>query len=220
MREARVKTRIVCLAVLMTAAAAPLAAQRSGWALGFGGSGSFYFDKSFTAPPGSAEAGFGSSFVLGAWLTQDLYGKVGGEIRYAFQQNGLRLKAGGDEVTMDGRSHAFSYSVHLHFTDRRSSVRPYVAIGGGMKRYAGTGTESPTQPLQDYAILTRTSEWKPLVVFGAGVKFRAGDHVRFHIELLDYTTPVPKQVILPGPGADLGGWIHNLAPMAGISFVF
>ncbi len=220
MGEATVKTRIVCLTAMMMAAAGSLGAQQGTWALGFGGGGSFYFDKSFTAPPGSAEAGFESSFALGAWLTQDLYGKVGGEIRYAFQQNGLRLKAGGETVTMDGRSHAIAYSLQFHFTDRGSSVRPYIAVGGGVKQYAGTGTESATQPLQDYAILTRTSEWKPLVVFGAGVKFRAGDHVRFHVEVLDYTTPFPKEVILPAPGADLGGWIHNLTPMAGISFIF
>lgn len=213
------KTRIVCLVALITAAA-PLAAQQGSWGAGFGGGGSFYFDKSFTAPPGSAEAGFGSSFALGAWLTQDLYGKVGGEIRYAFQLNGLRLKAGGETVEMDGRSHAIAYSLHLHFTDREAGVRPYVAVGGGVKQYAGTGAESATQPLQDYAILTRTSEWKPLVVFGAGVKFRAGDHVRIRIEVLDFTTPFPKEVIFPAPGADLGGWIHNLTPMVGVSFTF
>ncbi len=205
--------------VLMTAAGSA-AAQQGSWALGFGGGGSFYFDKSFTAPPGSAEAGFESSFAAGAWLTQDLYGKIGGEIRYAFQQNSLRLKAGGQDVTMDGRSHAFAYSLHLHFTGRDSGVRPYVAVGGGMKQYAGTGTENPTQPLQDYAILTRTSEWKPLAVFGVGIKFRAGNHVRFRVEVLDWMTPFPKEVIYPAPSADLGGWIHNLAPMVGVSFVF
>ena len=51
-----------------------------------------------------------------------------------------------------------------------SGIRPYVAIGGGMKHYRGTGEEQPFQPLSNIAILTKTNDTKGMVSVGGGVK--------------------------------------------------
>jgi hypothetical protein len=65
-------------------------------------------------------------------------------------------------------------------------------------------------------VLTRTSETKPMLSAGAGVKFQA-NRFTFRAEFRDYISPVPNRIILPVPGTQLTGWMHDLTPMFGIS---
>jgi hypothetical protein len=102
----------------------------------------------------------------------------------------------------------------------RSKVRPYVAFGGGMKYYRGTGAETAFQPLTNFAILTRTNEVQPLLSAGGGLKIAISESVEFRADMHDFITPFPKKVITPGPGAGISGWLHNIVPTAGISFSF
>jgi len=215
-----VKVLMTLAAILLVNPAGKLAAQGPIWEVGAAGGGSIYLNKSFDARSGSATAGFGNSFGVSAWLGHNLHRYVSGEFRYTYQNNGPLVEAEGRDVTMSGRSHAVHYDVLVHTSERGASIRPFFTAGFGTKGYWGTGEESQFQPLQDYALLTRTSEWKPLVVFGGGVKIKIGERSQLRLELRDYTTPFPKNVVAPAPGADLGGWIHNLAPMVGFSVVF
>jgi hypothetical protein len=41
-----------------------------------------------------------------------------------------------------------------------------------------------------------------------------------HLEALDYLTRFPTQVVTPVPPSKLGGWLHDIVPMLGLSIGF
>lgn len=199
---------------------ATLTANAQGGDVGFAGGGSFYINQTVTSPAGEATAGFQPGFAVSAWGGHNTHDYVGGEVRYLFQQQDMKLEGSGEKVTFGGRTHAIHYNLLIHAAPRDSNVRPFFAVGGGIKGFQGTGTESADQPLQEIAILSRTTEWKPLIVFGGGVKFAISDNVDLRVEVYDYMSQTPKKVIAPAPGASIGSWFHNFVPMFGVSFRF
>jgi uncharacterized protein YfiM (DUF2279 family) len=220
MQTTRARTVTLLAASFFLLAAGNLTAQVKKWEAGISGGGSLYQEKSFSAPAGSAKTGFKTSYAVGGWIGNDLFKYVSGEIRYMFAGNSAKLSAEGLDSSFGARSHAIHYDILIHTSGNGSSVRPFFSVGGGAKGFFGTGNETASQPLQDYAILTKTSEWKPLVTFGGGVKIKLSDSVQLRVEVKDYLSQFPTKVIFPANGADLGGWVHNLVPMVGIGFTF
>ena len=53
---------------------------------------------------------------------------------------------------------------------------------------------------------------------GGGVKFQLSPHVQLRLDVHDYMTPFPKNVITPNSGAKVGGWLMDFVPMVGISY--
>lgn len=195
-----------------------LVAQR--WELGAGAAGTFYASRSVSVSSLSADAGFKGGWGAAAWLGNDINDFVGGEIRYMFQQNDLKLESGGTTYTFGSRSNTIHYDFLLYGARRGAKIRPFVAFGAGMRGYTGTGKEVVVQPLSQFAFLTRTTEWVPLVSLGAGLKFQPTKSLSFRAEFRDYLTPVPKEVITPAPGAKLGGWYTNFVALFGVSVLF
>ena len=39
-------------------------------------------------------------------------------------------------------------------------------------------------------------------------------------EVRDYVTPFPKDLIVPSPGNKINGWLHDITPLFGISYLF
>ena len=101
---------------------------------------------------------------------------MGGEARYTYQSDDLRVSSGAVKAKASAQSNAFHYDVLIHATSKESSVRPFFAVGAGMKFYRGTGAEPAFQPLSNLVVLTHTNEAQPLISVGGGVKFqcRAG----------------------------------------------
>ena len=97
-----------------------------------------------------------------------------------------------------------------HTTPSGSRIRPFVAVGAGIKVYQGTGAQVVYQPLSNIALLTQAQDLTPLVSGGAGVKFQISPRVQFRAELHDYLTPFPNKVITPAQGAKVGGWLAGL----------
>mgnify|MGYP003338741369 CR=1 FL=1 len=58
------------------------------------------------------------------------------------------------------------------------------------------------------------------VSLGAGVKWQIAKSLQFRLEVHDYLTQFPKQVIAPNTGTKLDGWLNNIVPMVGISYLF
>lgn len=160
--------------------------------------------------------GFSGGFVLG----QNMSDRWGGEFRYLYFRNDLQLSSGGQDASLGAQSHAVHYDVLYYLADPDARVRPYIAGGGGVKHYQGTGTEDPFQPLSSLALLTKTSESKLMGDFGVGVKFRVGRRAVFRVEFRDYVTGVPKEVIAAAPGANLDGILHQWAPLFGITWTW
>jgi hypothetical protein len=206
--------------MLLAAISLALPALGQNFEVGAGVGGGFYIDKGVAGPRGSGNAGFSPGMAITAWVGHNSPGKLGGEFRYILQRNDMTVTSGGNSYAFAGRSHAIHYDVVIHATGIEDNVRPYVSFGGGIKGYQGTGTERAFQPLSNIAILTKTQQWQPLITFGAGVKWSIGSRVMLRAEVRDYLTRVPTDVILPAPGAKLGGWLHDLTPTIGISYLF
>jgi hypothetical protein len=209
-------------AYLITAAAmaASFPASAQSWEVGAMGGGGFYMGKGVSGPRGSGTVGFAPGVSGGGWIGHGSAGKLAGEIRYLYQGNNMKIDSRGSSYRFGGRTHTVTYDFLLQRGSVEDSVRPFLAFGAGLRNYSGTGVERAIQPLSNIAILTRTNQWQPVVNFGAGVKWRVGSRILIRAELRDYTSPIPKDVILPAPGAKLGGWLHDITPTIGIGYLF
>ena len=194
------------------------AAYGQKWEVGAGGGASFYNSKTITGGPTDVAAKFKPGYGFTGYFGQ-IGNKVGGEVRYTFLSNDMELSNGGNSFTMGGRSQSIQYNFIYYFSDKESKLRPYVSGGGGMKQYTGKGTNSAFQPFMASAVLTNTSEWKPLVSAGGGVRYSMSPKMQLRAEVLAYMTQAPTQVITPVLGS-ISGWYFDIVPMVTLSYVW
>ena len=211
--------RTVGLSILLLAAAAGIGRAQQ-WEVGGIGGGGFLSNVAVTGPIGSATAGFQTGASFGAFFGHSTYSHVGGELRYAYLQNNLQLSSGSSSVSFSGMAHVVHYDLILRTTRKNSPVQLFAAIGGGMKIFQGTGTEAAYQPLSQFGYFTKTRVLKPMASVGGGVKFFIARRVCLRTEFRDYITAFPKELITPAPGAKFGSILHDLVPMAGLSYEF
>ncbi|MEO8096297.1 MAG: outer membrane beta-barrel protein [Acidobacteriota bacterium] len=204
---------VVCLAVSIGPAAL---AQK--WEFGGGGGGAFNMSNDVNRPTESAKAKIQPGFSAGAWLENNSNKRWGGEIRYAYQNGEMQLTQGSAKAKFSGESHAMHYDFQWHASDVDSPVRAYVAFGGGIKLYRGTGEEQLVQPLSRFALLTKTQQVMGMASVGAGVKMKIGANWQLRVDVHDYLSPYPKEVITPNLGSEIKGWVNNIVPMIGISW--
>jgi hypothetical protein len=209
------KTR---LTLSFLAAAASCLAQH--WEVGASAGAGFIPGASVTSPQGSAKAGFQTGVTFGAFVGQNLYRHLSGEVRYAFMQRNLKLSSSGTEATFSGVQHAIHYDVLIHPSRKESRVLPFAVVGGGLKVFHGTGKEQAYQPLSQFGYFTKTTEVKPLLTLGGGVKFAIAQHLNLRAEFRDFITMFPKELIAPAPGAKFGSMLHDFVPMIGISYEY
>jgi len=190
------------------------------WEAGGVTGGGFTNNLNVSNAIGSATTGFSNGFAFGAVLGQNLYPRISGELRYTYRFSDLRLSDAGQTATFKGLTHSVHYDILVHSRRRDTRVQPFAAAGGGMRLFRGVGAETSYQPLSSFALLTQTQQWVPLVTFGGGIKYAVSPRILLRIEVRDYFSRFPTKVIAPAPGAHLSGWLHDLVPMAGITFVF
>lgn len=211
----------ICPAVYVFALAFAGTAAAQQWELGAAGGWGLYRNASVSSASGATgQAGFDSGAAVGVFGIQNMYKHLSGEFRYTCQLDDLEVSASGQKVTFEGQSHAIHYDLLLYANGKDAAVRPFLAGGGGIKIYRGTGTETLTQPLSDFAILTKTQQVEGLITVGGGLRFRLGRRARLYTEFRDYITPMPQQVVAPGLGAKMSGWLHNFVPLVGLSVGF
>lgn len=190
------------------------------WEIGGVGGAGFLNGIDVARAGATATTGFKSGAAFGAFAGSNLYTHLSGEIRYTYQMSDLKLSSSGTEVGFSGVSHAIHYDFLYHPAGKRSKIQPFVAAGGGVKLYRGTGKEQAYQPLSNFAYLTKTQDLRPLITAGGGIKYRISDHVLFRAEVRDYITPFPNKVITPAPGSKMSGWLQDFVPLFGVSFIF
>ncbi len=206
--------------VLLLALVRP-ASLAQNWEVGAAAGYSLFRNVTATSPAGTASAGFANgplfSLVAGQYMREHL----GGEFRYTYTYDDLKVSGSGQTARLNGESHSFEYDLTVYAQPRESTVRLFAEVGGGARLFRGTGRELPYQPLANVAVPTQTKEMTPVVSFGGGVKIRAGHHALFRIDLRDVASAFPKNVIAPAPpGGKITGWLHDAAGMFGISFIF
>lgn len=207
-------------ALLLAAGAGAPACWAQKWELGVLGGGSFYNTASVTAGSLSGDAGIKSGAAIGAFVGSNSR-LFGGELRYEYFTGDLKVSSGGNEATYSAMAHAIHYDVLFHLMPLGSPIRPFVEGGGGVKVYEGTGNPTAAgQPLSNLALLTHTHETKGLATAGAGVKFKIGSRMLFRLEVQDFITPFPRQVIAPAPGAKISGILNNIVFTAGLGIGF
>jgi opacity protein-like surface antigen len=191
------------------------------WEVGVAGGYSTYQDTTIKNGSGeSAQAGFGSRFAVGAVLTENVAEHIGGELRYTYLDGDSELGSGGREVNLAARSQAIHYDFLFYATPRRARLRPFAAVGAGIKRYDGTGVVSAAQPLSDFAVLSHGHQVVALLSFGAGLKVSLSDHWVLRLDFRDYATPFPDRLFVQPRSANQGGWLQNFVPMAGVDWTF
>lgn len=188
------------------------------WEVGAGVGGGFYTSQTVNSPFGSASAKIQSGLAGSVWLGNTWQGHWSGELRYDYGMGDLSLSSGGTSATFAARTQQFHYDIAWHATSSESRIRPYVAVGAGVKLYQGTGAQVLYQPLSNVALLTQQQDLTPLVSAGGGIKFQLSPHVQLRFDVHDYLTPFPNKVITPNAGAKVGGWLQDLVPMVGISY--
>jgi hypothetical protein len=132
----------------------------------------------------------------------------------------MKLESGWTKATFGSQAHTIHYDFLIHSADTSAAVRPYVAFGGGIKHIRGTGTEAPFQPLSNIAILSKTNETLPLASVGGGVKLKLTDKIWLRLDVHDFLTPFPKEVIVPASGSSVSGWVNNIVGTGGITWTF
>ena len=167
--------RTVAAGTLFAALAVPAAAQ-SEWELGVKGLVSDY--NSVTATDGTRDAKVGPEFGFGGGVVfgQSLGDRLGGELRYLYSRNNLKVDDGSDSGELGHQSHTVHYDLLYYFADSDAKVRPYLAGGLGVKYYQGIGSTGPFQPGMDLALLTARTQAMFMGDAGVGVKIRAGSN--------------------------------------------
>jgi hypothetical protein len=190
------------------------------WELGVAGGYGFYKNVTVTNATGEASTGFKSGAAFGVIAGNEMSRWLAGEARYTYRQNDLKVSAGSAKAEFNGESHVLHYDFLFHGAPSTARVRPFLAAGAGAKVYRGTGRETVTQPLINFVALTRTSQLVPMVSFGGGVKIQLSHSLILRLDARDFMSPFPDQVIAPVPRAHVNGWLHDIVPMAGLSFTF
>ncbi|HSW50338.1 MAG TPA: hypothetical protein VLH09_09200, partial [Bryobacteraceae bacterium] len=147
--------RAFILTVYFLFAALALAQE---WELGVSGGFGFSRNPTVTNAAGSGKAGFKPGLTAGAVAGNDLYERISGEMHYLYRVGNLKVTGGGQQANFSGEAHLVHYDLLYHAADRDARVRPFLAGGGGIKVYRGTGGERAYQPANTFALLTRTQE--------------------------------------------------------------
>ena len=192
------------------------------WEVGVMAGGSFYKNVNVTSASGTATTGFKSGAGFSVFLGNNLYRLIGGELRYSYLRNDAKLSGDTGDTGFGSEQHAIAYDFLIHATPVESALRPYVAVGAGVKDFRGTGAERAVQPLATFVLLTQTSDVRAMISVGGGVKFAVPrwKHVLLRLDVHDYMSPFPRRVLTPAPRASVSGWLHNFVPMGGITFTF
>jgi len=196
------------------------AALAQKWEFGGGIGGSFYPSRDINNGSTSASAGIRTNIASGVWLGQNMSNKWGGEMRFDYQLGDLSLERGSTKTALTAQSYGLHYDVLWHVTRRGSKVRPFVGAGAGIKVYRATGQPGLVQPLSQYALLTKGDELKALLSLAAGVKWQIAESLQLRLEVHDYITPFPKEMIAPNVGSTAPGVLQNIVPMLAIAYTF
>lgn len=165
----------------------------------------------------SASTGMKTGVTVGVYGSEDLYRYFSGEANYLYRAGDLKLEGSGKSVSFGAHTHIITGDFLGHFRPRGARIRPYISVGGGIEVMQGTGQESATQPLGNLAALTATREVLPVGEVGAGVKIQLSPRLRLRVQVRDYISQSPNDVIAPAPGATLSGLRHDVIGMGALA---
>jgi hypothetical protein len=211
---------LICAGAVFCAMAAFANAQEQQWEVG--AIGGFGYSPSLTVSNGttSASTGLKNGVAIGVYGGQDMYRYWSGEATYLYRAGDLKLDGSGKSATFGAHTHLITGDILAHLRPRGAKIRPFLSFGGGIEVMEGTGTESATQPLGNLAALTNTREVLPVGEAGVGVKIQVAEHVRLRLQVRDYFSKAPDEVIAPAPGASLSGVRQDVIGTVAVAFTW
>jgi hypothetical protein len=204
------------LAGLLLAGACLAQSWEIGGAAGYG----WYRDVRVNGAGTEASVGIRNRFTAGAVITEDLYDRLSGEIRYMYHDGDPFLSLNGKTANMQGQSHSFTYNLLVHTKPHDENLRPFISVGAGGKYYRTTGPEPNPQPGPGVATLVSANEWKLLVSVGVGVTYKFANHLLLRADFRDDITPFPKGLFVPAAGATDRGLFQQFTPTVEIGYWF
>jgi hypothetical protein len=209
--------RAINFAVLLIMLPAAVFAQK--WEIGADGGVGLLNNVAVTGIAGSATAGFAPGFIAGAFVGENLYTHVSGEIRYEYMQSDLRLTSSGQTAQFTGAAHAIHYDVVYHTNRGESPVQFFGALGGGVKAFTGTGTQEAYQPLSQYGYFTKTQTLKMMLTASAGFTWKLSPKFSIRAEVRDFTSGFPTSVLTPPQGVKYGSLLNEVVPMVSVVYI-
>jgi hypothetical protein len=70
------------------------------------------------------------------------------------------------------------------------------------------------------ALLTKTTDLKPIASVGGGVKVKMTDKIWLRFDVHNFLSEFPTKVITPASGSTVSGWVNNIVGTGGITFTF
>ena len=218
--------RALICAVLLSGAAAT--AQETRWDVGVIGGYGFANNLTVTNATSSVDAGTKNGGVFGVYGGEDTYRYFSGEASYLYRDSAFKLDGHGQSASLDGHTHIITGDILAHFRPRESRLRPFVSFGGGIKILVGTGAENASQPLgacagpgpNCFAALTATRELIPVGDAGIGFKYQLSRSVRIRVQIRDYISGRPQDVIAVGPGARFSGIFNDFIGTGSVGFTW
>jgi len=204
------------LALVMSSSMACLAQE---WEVGAGAGYGWYLNPTISGPLNSGRAGYRPRAAFGVLLGENMYNYIGGEFQYLFRFGGTQLQSDGITENSPGYTNIFVYNLMVHMTPRESKFRPFVAAGAGIKVYTNSD-RVVRQPLAGLALLLQGTQVEPAISLDGGLKCMLPRHVQLRLDFRVYTTPTPDLLIRPVGLSRIQGWVFDLVPMAGVSYVF
>jgi hypothetical protein len=206
---------LICTAVVFTAMAAYANAQEQQWEVG--AIGGFGYSPNLTVSNGTLHRCKNRTDDC-AYGGQDMYRYCSGEATYLYRAGDLKLDGSGQSTTFGAHTHLITGDILAHFRPRGAKIRPFVSFGGGIEIMEGTGSESATHPLGNLAALANTREVLPVGEAGVGVKIQVAEHVRLRVQVRDYFSKSPNEVIAPAPGASLSGLRQDVIGSVSVAY--
>jgi len=208
---------LTCAVVMFAAAAGLASAQESEWEVGGIGGVGFSPDMTVKNSSTSASDSVRPGLAVGIYAGQNMYRYWSGEVNYLYREGDLKLSGNGQSARFAAHTHLITGDFLAHFKPRGAHIRPFVSFGGGIEVMEGTGQEAFNQPLGNLAALTATREVLPVGEVGAGVKVQLASHLQLRVQVRDYISQAPHEVIAPAPGARLSGIRQDILGTAAIA---
>jgi hypothetical protein len=217
--------RLIFCVIALAFAVPPLGiAQR--WEIGGLGGYGWYLNSTVSNsvaynPALSADTGFLSRATLGVVFAENHSHHWGGEIRWLYQGGGPQIQLNQATTSMRGYSNLVTYDFVVYPVRGESGVRPYLAGGAGVKAYTASDFRFINQqPTAGLAVLRPVTQAEPAISVGGGLKYSMTKHAQFRVDFRIYFTPTPNDVIRATGPSVIHGWLSELVPAAGFSYVF
>lgn len=187
----------------------------------FGGAAGYGWPLNVSVSGGvnPAQAGYAPRPAFSVMLAENPYKYIGGEFQYLFRAGGAQLHSNGITETASGYSNILVYNLMVHAKPQESKLRPFAGVGAGIRIYTNSSSFL-AQPLATTAVLVRGTEVVPAISFDGGVKYMLPRHVQLRLDLRAFASPIPGNLVRTVGFSRISGWVYELMPMAGLTYVF